>query len=411
MTEVRPKVAPSAPWTWVDDALVMGAAIVAAVAADVALRIHAGASSVTADIGAAVVFATLVAAHVATRLGPPRSEKIAKPTKPSASRRGTSRAAMAVPTPVETAQASEGPTQRAGLDFDNLQRLVAELARTTPGPKATTGDPDAPAARPTAPRAVAPVEPRRVNAVMDALSNQRLNVYVEPIQALAGERPRHYEVSVRLMGSDGAELAPDDVVAVARSQGLQPRLDALVLPRAARIAQHFRARGQAAQILSAVNGSSLPDPDFRNDVTAATIAADGADLVLSFAQNDVVGFGPIHWEILSTLSEMGLRFGIEGVTHLDMDFAGLSRRGFAFAKLDAAVLLDGLPEGTHMIPAADICRHFATAGLGLIVGHIDDETVLAKLLGFGVLFGQGTLFGGPRAVRADLLSMSHSAAA
>ena len=170
MTEVRPKVAPSAPWTWVDDALVMGAAIVAAVAADVALRIHAGASSVAADIGAAVVFATLVAAHVATRLGPPRSEKIAKPTKPSASRRGKSRAAMAVPTPVETAQASEGPTQRAGLDFDNLQRLVAELARTTPGPKATTGDPDAPAARPTAPRAVAPVEPRRVNAVMDALS-------------------------------------------------------------------------------------------------------------------------------------------------------------------------------------------------------------------------------------------------
>jgi cyclic-di-GMP phosphodiesterase TipF (flagellum assembly factor) len=49
--------------------------------------------------------------------------------------------------------------------------------------------------------------------------------------------------------------------------------------------------------------------------------------------------------------------------------------------------------------------------LALIVGHIEDEASLAKVHGFGVLYGQGALFGGPRAVAVEGTAAPRTAAA
>jgi cyclic-di-GMP phosphodiesterase TipF (flagellum assembly factor) len=56
------------------------------------------------------------------------------------------------------------------------------------------------------------------------------------------------------------------------------------------------------------------------------------------------------------------------------------------------------------VPAADICRHLADFGLTLIVGRIEDDWLLARILGFGVLFGKGTLFGEPRLVKDEVVA-------
>jgi cyclic-di-GMP phosphodiesterase TipF (flagellum assembly factor) len=81
-----------------------------------------------------------------------------------------------------------------------------------------------------------------------------------------------------------------------------------------------------------------------------------------------------------------------------MDFQALTDRGFVIARLDAEIFLVGLPAEGVMVPTADICRHLATCGLALVVGGIIDDQQLARIFGFGVLFGQGQVFGGPRAV-------------
>jgi EAL domain-containing protein (putative c-di-GMP-specific phosphodiesterase class I) len=349
---------------------------------------------------------------------------------------------VAAPSPAAAVSPAVTPAQQpavrdarvSAVGFEQLQNLVAELARTTPGPKATTPDPDA--IRPAALAAEQQSFARALDAanvaqaaalsraarimnhdasadrhnppgiaadLVDALTAERMTVYLEPIQQMETDRPRHYEISVRFKTADGSELPHDALLSAARTAGLLPRVDAAILPRAARIAQHFQLRGRDTDIFARVHGTSLPDQEFRAEVTAAAIAADGGSIILSFAQDDVRGFGRIHWMILSTLAEMGVRFAIESVTDLDMDFGILKRHGFAFVKLDKDVLLDGLPAPGGTIASSDVCRHFASLGLALIVSHIDDEKALARILGFGILFGQGALFGGRRAVRSDLL--------
>ena len=440
------------------DIVALGSAALAAVAIDVALQAHAGISPLLATAAGGVSYACMTVAHMWMR---PQSGRVA-PMAGAEPRRRSKIAPRATPAAVastpptvtqrrepsgtSTRDGAEGPRKAAaGGDlvkadgFEQLQSLVAELARVTPGAKAPTPDPDGvqtataeawaqyaagradqqastnrqvgalDAAAVVMGRRDAAARPGQMIELSDALDNERMTIYLEPIQQIETDRPRHYEVSVRFKDLAGAELPHEALMAAARDAGMLPRIDAALLPRAARIAQHFQLRGRDTEIFSHVHGASLPDQDFRDEVTAATIAADGAALVLSFDQLDVRGFGPIHWQILSTIADMGLRFAIEGVTDLDMDFDALRRYGFGFVKLDADVLTSGLPTAGGMVASTDVCRHLAQAGLALIVGHIDDEQMLARVLGFGVLFGQGTLFGQKRAVRSDILTAAAAA--
>ena len=109
------------------------------------------------------------------------------------------------------------------------------------------------------------------------------------------------------------------------------------------------------------------------------------------------------------LAAIGFRFALEEVTDLDMDFAALREIGFAFVELDAPVFLDGLPAPGARVPASDICRHLADFGLSLIVGHIEDDWLLARILGFGVLFGKGAMFGGARLVKDEVVAAPSAA--
>jgi cyclic-di-GMP phosphodiesterase TipF (flagellum assembly factor) len=170
--------------------------------------------------------------------------------------------------------------------------------------------------------------------------------------------------------------------------------------RAARVARRLAERGRQGAVLSALAGDSITDNGFL-DVAGAQTANDGrVRLVLSFAQSDARSFTPAHAEALGTMAGAGFGFALEDVTDLEMDFARLKSLGFEFVKLDAQVFLDGLQAPGGCIPAADICRYLSEFGLTLIVGAIEDDWLLAKVMGFGVLLGKGTLFGGPRLIKS-----------
>ncbi len=125
-------------------------------------------------------------------------------------------------------------------------------------------------------------------------------------------------------------------------------------------------------------------------------------MVLCFTQRDVRAFSQMHWETLTTMAEAGMRFAVGDLSDLAMDFAGLKSRGFDFARVDAAVLHDGMRGEGGIATGLDICQHLTGAGLGLMATRVDDDTQLARVRGLQVVFGQGAKFGGARPVRTDL---------
>jgi cyclic-di-GMP phosphodiesterase TipF (flagellum assembly factor) len=132
-------------------------------------------------------------------------------------------------------------------------------------------------------------------------------------------------------------------------------------------------------------------------------------LVLSFAQSEVRAFTPGHAQALRAMVSAGLRFALEEVTDLDMDFEALKGMGFEFVKLDAPVFLEGLSAAGGHVPASDICRHLADFGLTVIVGRIEDDWLLERILGFGVQLGKGGMFGGPTQVPPEVVAQPAAA--
>jgi cyclic-di-GMP phosphodiesterase TipF (flagellum assembly factor) len=249
-------------------------------------------------------------------------------------------------------------------------------------------------------------------AVREAIAAGRVDVFLEPILGLGDQAAQHYEVSIKLRGpaSEDLGLGEADVLA---GRGLLPLFDTARIERSAIVAERLASRGKTGSVFSRASGEALIEPEFTRNMQMDFVArpATARQLVLTFSQADIRAFRATEQRAVSALSALGFRFAIAGLTDLDMNFAAMAKAGFGFVKLDASVLMHGLAHPGGHVPAGDVCRYLADQGFGLIVEGIDSEETLARVFGFGVLLGQGTLFGGRRPVKADVVTKPGQAAA
>ena len=244
------------------------------------------------------------------------------------------------------------------------------------------------------------------------MNAQRIDVYLEPILDLAGHRPEHYEVSIALRTSTGELIDLAEAASDLSGTGLLPLIDQARIARAAQMARRLAERGKAGAVFTELNGPTLADDAFQETFAEPQreFGAFPGQLVLTLPQSHVATFTAADWQTLARLRAAGFGFALSDVTNLDMDFAALAGYGFSFARLDAETFLIGLPVAGSIISPSDICRHLAASGLSLIVGGIVEDHQLARIFGFGVLFGQGQLFGGPRALKAEATAQAAVAA-
>ena len=253
----------------------------------------------------------------------------------------------------------------------------------------------------------------RVVEIAKAIEAKNMDVLLSPIVGLGDYAVTHFEVVVRLLGNDGAVIdSPGEALTLA-GHHLLSLFDAERLSRTAAVAELLESRGKNGSVMTAATGASMSDANFLETFARVyeTRNSISGQLVLTFSQTDVEAFGSGTWQALSDMHSFGFRFALDHVTHLGMDFEHLAQCGFTFVKLPAQVFLKGLPSDAGFITVNDICRHLARCGLTLVVESVDDEALLARVFGFGALFGQGQLFGAPRQISLDTLAPAQSAAA
>ncbi len=254
----------------------------------------------------------------------------------------------------------------------------------------------------------------RLSALAEALALGRVEVLLDPIVDFNAGAPRHFELYVRLRDEQGRILDTEQSREDFTGTGMLPRIDGARLAHASQIAVRFAGRGRDHTLFSTVSGETLSAHKFLQGVADAyrERRSVAGVLIMTFSQADVRGFASREWQALSEFSGIGFRYCIADVMDLDMDFEDLKSRGFDFVKLDAGVFLEGLPAGNDVfVPVKDVCKHLAGLGLSVIVGGMENAQTAAKVFGFGVLFGQGTLFGGAKAVKRELIAGSGDAAA
>jgi cyclic-di-GMP phosphodiesterase, flagellum assembly factor TipF len=287
---------------------------------------------------------------------------------------------------------------------------TASVAALPPVTIATT--PPAPRPAP-APVAAAPAPPQLLAAIKNAIEENRLDIYLQPMVTLPQRKVRFYEAVTRLRDEKDEVLAADDFITIAEAGGLIGRIDHMVMLRCVQVLRRLMVRNKEVGVFCNVSAATLGDPtNFAQclDFLEANRAL-APSFVLEFKQATFRNLGPTETEHLAALSQRGYRFSIDHVTDLRVEPRELADRGVRFIKVPAALLLDPRQSSTSDIHPSDLSDLLGRFGIDLIAEKIEGERAVVDLLDYDVRFGQGFLFAPPRPLRPEGASATGGATA
>jgi cyclic-di-GMP phosphodiesterase, flagellum assembly factor TipF len=280
-----------------------------------------------------------------------------------------------------------------------LQQLSSETTGSTVVTAAPAPANIAPATEATPARSQAQI----LVAVKNAVEENRLDIYLQPMVSLPQRKVRFYEAVTRLRDDKDQILTADDFIGIAEAAGLIGRIDHMVMLRCVQVLRRLMVRNKEVGVFCNVAAATLAHPaTFAQclDFLEANRAL-APSFVLEFKQATFRNLGPTETEHLAALAQRGYRFSIDHVTDLRIEPRELADRGVRFIKVPAALLLDPRQSSTTDIHPSDLSDLLGRFGIDLIAERIEGERAVVDLLDYDVRFGQGFLFAPPRPLRPE----------
>jgi cyclic-di-GMP phosphodiesterase TipF (flagellum assembly factor) len=277
------------------------------------------------------------------------------------------------------------------------------------GTMAATAAPAAIIAEPAA----SPSQAQVLAAIKNAIEENRIDLYLQPMVSLPQRKVRFYEAVTRLRDGRDQIITADDFVGIAEAAGLIGRIDHMVMLRCVQVLRRLMVRNKEVGVFCNVAAATLAHPaTFAQclDFLEANRAL-APSFVLEFKQATFRNLGPTETEHLAALAQRGFRFSIDHVTDLRIEPRELADRGVRFIKVPAALLLDQRQTSASDIHPSDLSDLLGRFGIDLIAERIEGERAVVDLLDYDVRFGQGFLFAPPRPLRPEGASATGGAPA
>jgi cyclic-di-GMP phosphodiesterase TipF (flagellum assembly factor) len=256
------------------------------------------------------------------------------------------------------------------------------------------------------------------DTVREALAENRVDLYLQPVVALPQRKTVFYESFSRLRDESGRVLMPTEYLSVAEPGGLVTAIDNLLLFRCVQIVRRLAKQDRRVGIFCNISMASLRDDEFFPqflDLLAANRDLAGA-LIFEVGQAAFEARGAVESRNMARLADLGFRFSIDKLTDLDFDLQDFARADVKFVKIGAQTLLDQLLEldgrlvlrSMPDLAAEDFAALNRRYGIQLIAEKVENERQVVDILELDIPYGQGNLFGEPRAIRNAVLAETGS---
>ena len=253
-----------------------------------------------------------------------------------------------------------------------------------------------------------------LDTVREALAENRVDLYLQPVVGLPQRRTVFYESYSRLRDATGRVLMPAEYLTVAEPEGLVTSIDNLLLFRCVQIVRRLAKQDRKVGIFCNISIASLADESFFPqflDLLAANRDLSGA-LIFELGQAAFDARGSVEARNMGKLADLGFRFSLDKVTDLDIDFQDLARSDVKFLKIAAPFLLDELVETDEGLilrslpdlAAQDFSSLTRRYGVEIVAEKVESERQIVDILELDIAYGQGHLFGEPRAIRDAVLA-------
>lgn len=253
-----------------------------------------------------------------------------------------------------------------------------------------------------------------LKTVHDALSENRVDLYLQPVVSLPQRRTVFYESFTRLRDASDRVMMPAEYLSIAEGEGLVPAIDNLLLFRCAQIVRRLARQDRKVGVFCNVALSSLGDETFFPQFL--DFLSENRDLnqalIFELGQATFDSRGATEARNMAKLADLGFRFSLDKVQTLDLNFTDLQRADVRFIKVGADLLIEQLldPDFGPAIPslrditAADFAALTRRYGIEVIAEKCETERQIVDILELDVSMGQGHLFGEPRAIKEAVLA-------
>ena len=230
-----------------------------------------------------------------------------------------------------------------------------------------------------------------IGRIRDAIDEDRLVLYAQPIVPLSGGRPGE-ELLLRIVGRDGEIIRPASFLPIAEKYGLISEIDRWVFSRAARRAARGRRVVQAN--LSAASIASTDLLPFIERQLRET-GADPADLIFEITETALMQDMAAGEAFAHGLAEIGCGLALDDFGTGFGGFTYLKRLQVSQIKIDTEFVRD-LATNTanrHVVKAIVSLAH--AFGLQTVAEGVEGEDSLAVLRAEKVDYAQGYHLGRP----------------
>ncbi len=253
-----------------------------------------------------------------------------------------------------------------------------------------------------------------LETVREALADNRVDLYLQPVVSLPQRRTVFYESFSRLRDATGRIMMPAEYLAVAEPEGLVSAIDNLLLFRCVQIVRRLAKNDRKVGIFCNISLASLGDEVFFPQFLE--FLSENKDLhnalIFELGQAAFGRRGSVEARSMAKLADLGFRFSLDKVTDLDLDFQDLGRADVKFLKIGAELLLSQLSEidgrlalsSLKDLDAADFANLTRRYGVEVVAEKVEVERQVVDILELNIAYGQGNLFGEPRAIRDAVLA-------
>lgn len=238
-----------------------------------------------------------------------------------------------------------------------------------------------------------------LESVKEAIENDRIDLYLQPIVSLPQRKQRYYEAFSRLRRADGGVLKPADYIDAAERANRIGVIDNMILLRAVQSLRQLGPGCADRRIFCNVSPATIFDVDFFTRFTDYLDANEdlAQRLVFEFTYPAVEMMHDRVKKNLRAIAERGFSFSVDHIRRFDLNWSALREQNFRYVKASGALLLGEACKGD--IGQARI-KAFKKAlienEIDLIVEKVEFESQMPEILSMGIDFGQGSLFGAPR---------------
>ena len=234
-----------------------------------------------------------------------------------------------------------------------------------------------------------------------AVKEDRVQLFIQPTVRLPQRIPAFYECFSRITDNEGNIIRPEQYLPVSDAAGLTAALDNLLLFRCIQLVRQTRREQPNILFFCNISNKTLTDIEFFTDFIdfMANNTQLASSLVFEFSQQTIEDSTFEIQTNLKRLAGLGFRLAVDQLKDLNFDLSTLSGKGFKFIKIDAHLLHEVAKGEDALINMNSLKGAMDRQAMDLIVEKIETEEMLVELLDLNIDFGQGYLFGEPKAVK------------